>query len=122
MEKNIFEKQTPWQKDISRIKEQIGFKENKVFESKERKELIKQAVSKNIESGEFDFDNNFTEVNIPQDKQELLKYALKTAKSEGIVKAFKMVIKAKDPWLIDEFHDTLIEEIEKEIFHSENPA
>ncbi len=122
MEKSNFEKQTPWQEDISKIKEQIGFKEGQAFEAQQRKELIKQALSQELEPVKQVRPEETPKTTIPQDKTEVLNYAISTAKNEGIVKAYKIILKAKDPWLIDEFHDLIIEEIEKEIFPTKNPA
>ncbi len=119
MEKKIFEKQPSWQKDVSRIREKVNFreKEKKFTNNQEKKELIKETIAQEFKNQQVSFSQGTTldTSSVSKDKKELLNYAIGIAKEKGITKAFNFVLKIKDPWLIDAFHDKLVEEVENEI-------
>jgi len=101
-----------FEKEIKEIKEKIEQIEKSYYKEKkvppQRKEILKQEIfkiKKEIPKKPEKEKKHFY--------QKELNYFLKQAKENGILKTAKEVQKTKNYYLIDAFHDKIIEEIEK---------
>ncbi len=110
-----------WLNDIQEIKEKVETRKKERKDFLDKKEMIREAVLEKtkafLKEGEGQFSKKEKE-EVRQDdkfKEEALREAVELAKREGILEGVKFTIKKKDPWLIDAFHDKIIEEIEKAV-------
>ena len=101
-----------FEKEIREIKENIEQIEKRYHQEEKippsRKEILKQKIFKAEEipqKTEEEKKENFY--------QKELNYFLEKAKKEGIFKTVREIQKTKNSYLIDAFHDKIIEEIEK---------
>ena len=98
-----------FEREIETLKEKVEKIEKRYLEEgKEippRKEILKKEIFK------------VEEEKIEKERKDFvsreLDYFLERAKKEGLFKTIKEVQKTKNPYLIDAFHDKIIEEIEK---------
>jgi len=98
-----------FEREIETLKEKVEKIERKYFEEGKKppskKEILKKEVFK------------VKEEKIEKEKKKFalreLNYFLEKSKREGLFKTIKEVQKTKNPYLIDAFHDKIIEEIEK---------
>ena len=101
-----------FEKEIREIKKNIRKIEEKYCQEKKvppsRKEILKKKI--------FKIEETPQKVEKKEEKvffQRELDYFLREAKKEGIFETVKKIQKTKNPYLIDAFHDKIIEEIEK---------
>ena len=101
-----------FEKEIKEIKEKIKQIEGSYYKEKkvppQRKEILKQEIfkiKKEVPKEPEKEKNQFY--------QKELNYFLRQAKENGVFETAKKIQKTKNPYLIDAFHDKIIEEIEK---------
>ncbi len=118
--KQLQKENVKWLSDVQKIKEKLEEKE-KEEKNLNKKEIIREAVLEKtrtiLKENEKQFLKREKE-ELKQDdklKKEVLKKAIELTKKEGILEGIKFTVKKKNPWLIDAFHDKIIEEIEKAI-------
>jgi len=99
-----------FEREIENLKERIGKIERRYLEEgKEvpsKKEILKKEIFK-VEEEKVEKERK-KEFSLRE-----LNYFLEKSKREGLFKTIKEVQKTKNPYLIDAFHDKIIEEIEK---------
>ena len=99
-----------FEREIETLKEKVEKIERKYFEEGKKppskKEILKKEVFK-VEEEKVEKERK-KEFSLRE-----LNYFLEKSKREGLFKTIKEVQKTKNPYLIDAFHDKIIEEIEK---------
>jgi len=104
-----------FEKEIKELKEKIEQIEKSYQERKEVPPLRKEILKKEV----FKVKEEIKKASKKPKKefyQKELNYFLRLAKEKGVLKVEKEVRKTKNPYLIDAFHDKIIEEIEKKSY------
>ena len=118
-----------WKKDIGEIKNNLVERRENFSEKKESfdereaiKEFVRQKTAPILEKREKKEGKIFKEETpITNDDLQSLERVVSLAKADGIIEAAKFVAKSKNPWLIDAFHDRIVEEVEKEFKQQGSP-
>ena len=109
-----------WKREIEEIKKEVVKKEQiskEKGESFDRKEIVKETISQKVSPilQSQKPATTQTKSSPTQEEAQVLERIIRLAKTEGIVEGYKASLKTKNPWLIDAFHDRIVEEILKEL-------
>jgi len=124
MEEKFIQPSEIFKKEVKKIKESLPVVEKKEIEEREREEEkkekeLKESISRILEKEFYPEKEERKEISlkkeIPQEDKEKLSFYLSLAFRQGIKKTAQEVFQTKNPWLIDAFHDNLIEVIKKGI-------
>ena len=122
MEEKFIQPSEIFKKEVKKIKESLPVIEKKEIEEREREEKekeLKESIGRILEKEFYPEKEERKEISlkkeIPQEDKEKLSFYLSLAFRQGIKKTAQEVFQTKNPWLIDAFHDNLIEIIKKGI-------
>jgi len=122
MEEKFIQPSEIFKKEVKKIKESLPVvekKEIKEREKEEKEEKLKESIGRILEKEFYPEKEERKEISlkkeIPQEDKEKLSFYLSLAFRQGIKKTAQEVFQTKNPWLIDAFHDNLIEIIKKGI-------
>jgi len=122
MEEKFIQPSEIFKKEVKKIKESLPAVEKKEIEEREKEEKekeLKESIGRILEKEFYPEKEERKEISlkkeIPQEDKEKLSFYLSLAFRQGIKKTAQEVFQTKNPWLIDAFHDNLIEIIKKGI-------
>ena len=122
MEEKFIQPSEIFKKEVKKIKESLPVVEKKEIEEREREEKekeLKESIGHILEKEFYPEKEERKEISlkkeIPQEDKEKLSFYLSLAFRQGIKRTAQEVFQTKNPWLIDAFHDNLIEIIKKGI-------
>ena len=122
MEEKFIQPSEIFKKEVKKIKESLPVVEKKEIEEREREEKekeLKESIGHILEKEFYPEKEERKEISlkkeIPQEDKEKLSFYLSLAFRQGIKRTAQEVFQTKNPWLIDAFHDNLIEVIKKGI-------
>ena len=123
MEEKFIQPGEIFKKEVKKIKESLPVVEKKEIEEREREEEkekeLKESIGRILEKEFYPQKEERKEISlkkeIPQEDKEKLSFYLSLAFRQGIKRTAQEVFQTKNPWLIDAFHDNLIEIIKKGI-------
>ena len=119
MEEKFIQPSEIFKKEVKKIKESLPVVEKKEIEEREKEKELKESIGRILEKEFYPEKEERKEISlkkeIPQEDKEKLSFYLSLAFRQGIKKTAQEVFQTKNPWLIDAFHDNLIEIIKKGI-------
>ena len=126
MEEKFIQPSEIFKKEVKKIKESLPVVEKKEIEEREKEEKeekLKESIGRILEKEFYPEKEERKEISlkkeIPQEDKEKLSFYLSLAFRQGIKETAQKVFQTKNPWLIDAFHDNLIEIIKKGIRQAE---